>query len=159
MTLFSFLYHSEAHCLSWYQLELFSSESFWYDKKIAFYWIFNLSLTTEEIYFGCICTVGYKNQSIKILFIDSANILECENNILLKKLFRYRQREGKRIRPRYKQKGQTVEVIQVVSWMSLFALKFLDTCWMVGIFGLDSDCRGNRSELFYHSGERGKKLF
>ena len=28
--------------------------------------------------------MGYKNQSIKILSIDNANILECENNILLK---------------------------------------------------------------------------
>ena len=35
-------------------------------------------------YFARICAVGYRNQSIKILFIDNANILGCGNNILLK---------------------------------------------------------------------------
>ena len=39
---------------------------------------------SNEIYFGCIFTVGSRNQSLKILFIDNVNILECENNVPLK---------------------------------------------------------------------------
>ena len=39
---------------------------------------------SNETYFGCIFTVGSRNQSLKILFIDNVNILECENNVPLK---------------------------------------------------------------------------
>ena len=39
---------------------------------------------SNEIYFGCIFTVGSRNQSLKILFIGNVNILECENNVPLK---------------------------------------------------------------------------
>ena len=39
---------------------------------------------SNEIYFGRIFTVGNRNRSLKILFLDNVNILECENNIPLK---------------------------------------------------------------------------
>ena len=39
---------------------------------------------SNEIYFGRIFTVGNRNRSPKILFLDNVNILEYENNIPLK---------------------------------------------------------------------------
>ena len=42
---------------------------------------------SNEIYFGCIFTLGYRNQSLKILFINDVDILECENNIPLKSCY------------------------------------------------------------------------
>ena len=82
---------------------------------------------SNEIYFGCIFTVGNRNRSLKILFLGNVDILECENNIPLKTVQISSKRRKTNQTWLQNRKGRQLKQFKV-SWMSLFALKFLDAC-------------------------------
>ena len=113
---------------------------------------------SNEIYFGCIFTVGSRNQSLKILFIDNVNILEYENNVPLKSrsdIVKEKENVSDLVT---KQKGQTAEVIQ--GQLDVPFCSEISRCSLnVGISRLNSDCGVIETGYFTIQEKEGRNYF